>query len=127
MNAKMEISMLYGTDFDYNDICDVEDVYLEVVLSDDLYFTVSKYFTDWYDGVRLSKRYDGGYTIGDICNNDRNIYKRYYHVDVWVGNDHHNSNPEGLAEDETRLIDILNSTIPRRWYRWQYNDPNAPL
>ena len=124
MNAKMTISTSFGTDYDDYD---VEDDYIEVVLSDDLYFTVSKYFTNWYDGVRYFKRYDGGYTIGYIDNNDRAIYKRNYHDDIWVGNDYYDSNPNELTEEESRLIDILNTEIPRRWYRLQYNDPNAPL
>ena len=126
MNAKIHIGTSSIMD---EDDYEVEDEYLEVVLSDDVYFVVSKYFEDCYDVSRYNKRYDGGYTIRYIDNNDRAIYKRYHNDDIWVGNDHdhHYIHPKELTEEETRLIDILNSTMPRRWYRWQYNDPRTPL
>jgi len=119
MNAKMNISTCIGTDYDDYDI---EAETLEVVLDDDVCFIVSKYFTNWYDGVRYFKRCDGGYTIGYIDIDDRDIYKKNYHDVNWVGNDHYNSHPKELTIDEKCLICILNSTIPDRWYRWFYND-----
>jgi len=117
MSSQMEINTDSGLD-EYGESVEFEG--LQITLNDDVYFNVSKYFEECYDVRTYIKRYDGGYTIGYISVNDRDIYLQFGRERKWVGNDYYNSNPKELTEEEKNLIDILNTEIPQKWYDFQY-------
>lgn len=116
MPVKMEID----TSLEFYEDNNLEVETLMIVFDKDVCMHVSKYFMEWYDVQTLYPRYDGGYTIKLIENGDRNIYKKFCQEKKWVGNDYYNNTPQKFTMEEQRLIDTLNSEIPKRWYEWIY-------